>query len=409
MGIGSNHEATGGKNLEDIQEMNRSLVIRTLHRMKLCSRAKVAAETGLKQATITNIVNDLIDWGLVYETGIIEGDKGRRSIGISLNSGAYKVIGIRLTRKYISIGLFDISGNLYSSKQITIDNSSGPKAAFGKIKDLIAETLKEEKGKVLAIGMGIPGPFFRREGRIVLMTDFPGWGDIGIQEELQSAFGLPVYIEHDANCAVMAEWWYGPHHRDTGTMIYIAAGQGIGAGILIGGKLYRGSLGIAGEIGHMSIDYDGPLCECRNRGCLEMFCSSLALAHEVQRLRGEYPQSILLGTTSAAVGKAAAAGDPLALRVLERISMLLGIGITNLVNLFNPDVVIIGDDLEDMGELFLEHVCRSVKSHTLDSVYKELKIELCSFEGDPVLVGASALALNKILENPSTFLEVAPS
>lgn len=401
-------DLTGGKNLEDIQEMNRSLVIRMLHRMKVCSRAKLAMETGLKQATITNIIGDLINWGLVYETGIIEGDKGRRSIGIALDNAAYKVIGIRLTRKYVSIGLFDIGGTLYSSRQARIETSAGSDAAVKKMKDMIAETLKEaENDKVIGIGMGIPGPFFRREGRIVLMTEFPGWEHVGILEEIQSAFSLPVYIEHDANCAAIAEWWYGPHHRDDGTMIYIAAGQGIGAGIVIDGKLYRGSLGIAGEIGHTSIDYNGPLCECGNRGCLEMYCSSLALSHYIDSIKADYPDSLLKAQTSSAVFAAAMQGDTLALKVIERISMFLGIGITNLVNSFNPDVVIIGDDLKDMGDLLLKGVCSTVKDRTLNSIYNELKIELCSFEGDPVLVGASALALNRILENPSTFMEIS--
>lgn len=393
---------TSGKNLEDVQEMNRSLVIRLLHRMKLCSRADLAKKTGLKQATITNIISDLIKYGLVYETGIIEGEKGRRSIGISLNSTEYKVIGIRLARKYISIGLFDIGGTLYEVKEVPIDTVFGPEVAFQKMKDLIKDFItRVNKGTVIGIGLGIPGPFYRSEGRIVLMTEFPGWERILIQDEIQSLFGMPVYVEHDANCGVLAEWWYGPHHRDHVTMIYIAAGQGIGAGVIIDGRLYRGSLGTAGEIGHMSIAYDGSKCQCGNSGCLEMYCSTIVLINEIRKELKNNPDSILNRECSMkTIAEAIKSGDKLAEKAVFKVAELLGVGLANIVNAYNPDVIIIGDDLIQVGQPLLDIVRKTVKERTLPDINKSLKIELSSFECDPVLIGASALAIERILQNP---------
>jgi N-acetylglucosamine repressor len=290
----SRYSPKEGTNNEDIQEMNRSLLIRLLRQMSVCSRADLAKVTGLKRATITNIISDLMDWGLVKEVGIIDGKNGRRSIGITINSEIYKVIGVRLARKYFSVGLYDIAGKEYLNRTEEIKEPFSPDATLEKIKSIIKEFLEAEgTNKFIAIGCAIPGPFFRNEGKMALITELPGWERILIQQELQSTFGLPVYLEHDANVGALAEWWLGLNRRKVGTLVYVAAGQGIGAGIVIDGKVYRGSLGIAGEIGHTSIAYDGPKCECGNNGCLTNYSSTLALMREIKKELPNYPQSIL--------------------------------------------------------------------------------------------------------------------
>lgn len=398
-----------GTNLEDVQEMNRSLVIRLLRKMQVCSRAELAKETGLKQATITNIVNDLMDWGLVKETGIIEGAKGRRSIGIAFNSDLYKVVGVRLARKYFSVGLFDLAGTEHSIETQSIDITSGPDTAFKKMKKAIQKTLQYAgKERVIGIGIAIPGPFFRDEGRIGLMTEFPRWERILIQDELQKDLGLPVYLEHDANAGALAEWWFGPHSREMGTMIYIAAGQGVGAGIVINGKIFRGSLGTAGEIGHMSISFDGPKCECGNNGCLEHYCSTIALTREIEKNMPNYPKSLLINDSSfKSIIKAVEKDDELAVKVFRQTAWYLGFGLSSIINSFNPDVLVIGDELAQAGTYLLRVVRDTIKEHVIESIYKSVAIELTSFEKDPALIGASALAVDKILKKPSYFKKLA--
>lgn len=397
------HSHRKGTNLEDVQEMNRSLIIRLMRKMSVCSRADLAKATGLKQATITNIINDLMDWGLVKEVGIIGGEKGRRSIGIALNGEMYKVIGIRLARKYIYVGLYDITGTEYYVKTEKISILSGSAVALKKMKDMIKEVLKDEEGnKVIGIGVALPGPFIRTEGRIALMTEFPGWENISIREELESEFGLPVYLEHDANAGALAEWWLGSNSIDKGVLVYITAGQGVGAGIIIDGRVLRGSLGIAGEIGHMSIAYDGPKCQCGNRGCLEHYCSTSVLVREAMNELPNYPESVLHKDCSLnSIFEAIKAGDELANKVFLKIARYLGLGIVNVVNAYNPDVIIIGDELSQSGLHLLNIVRKTVEEHVLPSIYKNLRIELSSFSNDPILVGAGALAVDKILSRPS--------
>ncbi|HET6487802.1 MAG TPA: ROK family protein [Spirochaetia bacterium] len=401
-------QLTQGINLEDVQDMNRALVIRILRKLRLCSRADLSKATGLTQPTITNIIGDFIKWHLVTEKGIIEGEKGRRSIGISLNTELYKVIGVRLARKYFSVGMFDLFGSGEILTQEAIDVEEGSVAALQRIraavKNLIASS---SQFRILGVGVAIPGPFFRTEGRIAIMTEFPGWEKVDLEEELGASFGVPVFLEHDANAGALAEWWLGPHSRETGTMVYVAAGQGVGAGIMIDGRMFRGTLGTAGEIGHMSISYDGPPCECGSRGCLEHYCSTIALMRETQRNLDRFPSSALgKGHSFPAIVKALQDGDELAREQVEKAAWFLGFGLVNVVNTFNPDVIIIGDDLAQTGQPLLDVVVRTVKQHVLPSVFANLRIELSSFEIDPVLVGVSTLVVEKLLATPSAIQQI---
>ncbi len=398
-----------GFNLEDVQELNRALVIRLLRKLRVCSRAELAHLSGLKQATISNIIADLITWNLVTETGIIEGKKGRRSIGISLNTDLYKVIGVRLARKYYSIGLFDIFGSSEIAFSEPIGVFEEPENTLSRIREAVTKIINSaSSNSIIGIGVAIPGPFFRTEGRIALMTEFPGWEDISLEDELRSSFQIPVFLEHDAKAGVLAEWWIGSHSRETGTMIYVAAGQGIGAGIIIDGKMLRGTLGTAGEIGHMSIDYDGPKCECGNRGCLEHYCSAIAIMREVKENLVNHPESPLHADHSyKSVVKAIEAGDPLACEVVIKAASYLGIGLVSVINAFNPDVIIIGDDLANIGRLLLTTVQNTVKKHILPSIYKNVSIELSSLAGDPSLMGISTLVVEKVLHGNSTIETIA--
>ncbi len=402
-------EKKTGLNLEDVQEYNRALIIRVLRKKRTCSRADLAKATGLKNATVTNIVNDLIGWGLVSETGLLTSKKGRRSIGISLDTEQYRVIGVRLSRQYFEIGLFDLLGSGTNIILEPIDSFEESTSVLSKIKAAINRLIaSSEKYKILGIGVAIPGPYFRTEGRIALMTEFPGWEKIAIENDFKSSFPVPVYFEHDANAGAVAEWLLGPHSRESGTMLYVAAGQGIGAGIVIDGKLFRGTLGIAGEIGHMSIAFEGPKCECGNNGCLEHYCSTIALGREIKiQLLEKHSSKLKEDCPTKAIIEAAEAGDEIAVRAIKKVAWYLGFGLASVVNAYNPDIIIIGDELAQDKKYLLETIKSTIASHVLPSVYAGLKIELSSFTTDPVLIGVSSIAVEKILHRPSLIPQLA--
>lgn len=392
-----------GANLENIQEMNRSLVLRLIRRLKICSRAAIAKETGLKQATITNIVNDLIDWGLVKETGIIDGERGRRSIGVALSSEKYKVIGLRLTRNYYYLSIFDLDGNYGPIKIEPINIKDGSKVALKNIENSVSQLIRNIKNyKIIGLGMAIPGPFFKSEGRIGLMSEFPGWEEISLEEELKSVFDFPVLLEHDANAGALAEWLARPHNNMPGTMVYIAAGQGIGAGIIIDGKLFRGSQGIAGEIGHMSIDYNGLQCICGLKGCLEQYCSTIALIRNAKEGLNKNPESILNKNCDLeSIINAVKVNDSYAISVFEKISSYLAVGIGNIINSLNPDLIIIGDELSRFESKLIEFLNKKIKKMVLPNIFRNFSLELSKFKNDPALLGAGELAIDNILHKPS--------
>ncbi|GMQ61726.1 ROK family protein [Vallitalea maricola] len=387
-----------GINQDKIQEVNRSLVISLLREEGVCSRVNLSNRTGLKQATVTNIINDFINWGLVKEVGFLYGNKGRRAIGIAINTDNYRVIGVRLTRKNYTVGLFDLTDKLYLSKTVETDFNIDPKIIFENITQTISAIIKENDNcKVLAIGVAIPGPFMKKEGRIVLMTEVPGWQNILIEKELENIFHIPVFLEHDANSGAYAELWHSKDIIKSVGLIYIAAGQGIGAGILINQKLLKGTFGFAGEIGHTSIKFDGHKCECGNRGCLEKYCSSIAFTNAVneelgQKLRFKQIEQL------------AKEGNSICLNQYKKACEYLGIGIVNMINSFNPDTIIIGDDMVNINpKLMLDTINQTVKEKIIPELYNDLKIGISNIPNS-ILHGAGIVAINEIFRNPLDFV-----
>jgi len=395
-----------GKNSEDIQEMNRSLIIRILQQSKTISRADIAKKSGLQQATITYIINDFIKWGFVEETGIIEGAKGRRSIGLSIRSEKYKVISARLVRKYFTLAVFDVKGKRYSIHQYKIDSRD-------ELKNILACVVKEIKAvkenyandKILGVGIAVPGPLTKRENSIVYFTGFSQWQNVDISQYLENEVELPVYLEQDANAATLAEWSAIENHNENETMLCVMVGQGIGAGIVDDGKLIRGKLGIAGEIGHMSLEYDGPQCECGNCGCMDFYTSTSAVMREVRSNIGDYPNTALNSeSTIADILEAYRKNDELALKTVNRAARYLGYGLVNITNIINPGIIIIGDEMSKAGEKYLNEIIKTIKKRIQESVFKNLQIRLSKFEEDTALIGVSYLVINESIKKPEIFI-----
>ena len=394
-----------GKNQSNLQEMNRSLILRLLKKNNVCSRAKLAKQSGLKQATITNIINDFLNWGLVNETGIISGEKGRSSIGIQINHQNYYVIGVRLARGFFRIGLFDIFGINLNQSRFDHEKSTGPEVVVAKIKLEISRLIEKNRDKnIIGIGIAIPGPYFSHEGRIVDITDFPGWSKIQFKEEMASAFDLPVVIDHDANAGAVAEWWIAPNKQLTGTMVYLAVEDGLGAGIIHDGVLFRGAMGTAGEIGHVSINLDGPLCVCGNRGCLTNYASSKYLMERTREELPGYPDSMLReGFSYQDVVRAVKAGDPLAVAMFRETVRNLAAGMINILCAYSPNEIVIGGMISEFGEYLLKVLEEYVHGHTFPNFTEQVTINLSTLGPDPSFVGAAALAIDYCLRQASIF------
>lgn len=391
-----------GKNQDDLQKLNRSLVMRLIHKLGVCSRAEVAKRSGLTKASITGITQQLIDAGVVKEVGLIDGAKGRRSIGLSLCLEHYLCIGIRLTRKHVRGGLFDVAGEIYADEHRLISASSTPEDAMALMKDIIEKLLQKGDGrKVLGIGLAVPGPVIYDEDKIAYMSAFPGWENISIKKELFEAFGIPVLLEHDGVCFALSEWW-DRDSEDFRLMVTVLAGQGIGAGIVDGGRPIRGALGCAGEMGHMSLDVHGPRCDCGNFGCLEKYCSTLALEKRMAEALAKRPEHALYGSTPGyrEILKAAREGDMLSTQLFTEAATYLGYGIVNIINLLNPDIVVVTDSLAECDELMQTVLERTVRSRLSEKILSRTKLVVKPSSEYQAMQAATSLIVDLFLSSP---------
>jgi predicted NBD/HSP70 family sugar kinase len=392
-----------GINQDVTQEMNRSLLLKSLRREGVCSRAHLASLTGLKQATVTNIMKDFLNWGIVKEVGFLNGSKGRRSIGVSINPDGYRVIGVRLARKHYSVGLFDLTGKQIVKERVDFEPEKQPGAEeilnqiVGRMRLLIQQYGKDS---VLAAGLAVPGPFIAKKSRIALITGADIWKDIELKAFFEREMDIPVFLEHNANAGAYAHMWDLKEAYHDDILVYIAAGQGIGAGIVMNGRIYEGALGTSGEIGHMTIDRNGKPCACGNRGCLERYASSLEL---VKTVYGE--RAGMEGCNFEDLEKQIRSGDTAYTEHYRRACESLGVGIINIVNVINPDRIIIGDDMARPNPELMEKTVReTVQKGILPDVFDELTLSISAYQGDPILTGAAIVAIDRVFDSPGQFI-----
>ena len=394
-----------GKNNLDIQESNRALTLRILAKGDVLSRVDISRKTGLKQATITNIINDLLASGVVLETGSLKGDMGRRSIGIRLNEKKYAVLGIKIARRSYSVGVYDLKNHLLERVFRKID---GELNASVMLDDIVREAQRmiEKYRNCCAVGVAVPGPYLRREGRIAVMSEFVGWENIDIRKKLNGAFDIPVFIEHDANAGALGEWSSTKDILTDDVLVHLLASEGIGTGVVINGKIISGYRGIFGEVGHMSINENGPRCICGNYGCLEMYCSALAFVRYVLSELPNHPESTLneeKSITADAVFRQMERGDKFCISAVERVGRYLGHGIVNIVNIYDPKEIVISDIMSGGGAVMMAAIEEAVRERLLPDIYKDLVIRYSGVEDDLILYGAAAVAIDRILDKTDIF------
>ncbi len=396
-----------GNNNSDLTEMNRSAVVKIIQQREVCSRADIAKQIGLTQASITKIVAALMEMGIVSEVGSMKGSGNRRSIGLKLNADRHQIIGVKFARHMFAVGVFDISGKIYTQTEFEYSLEEDQKSVLLAMKKQIHETLKKYKN-VVAIGLAVPGPYLQDEGRIAVVTQMPTWHNINFIEEFKEEFNKPFFIVHDANAGALAEWWFGDHVRPLHTLAYFLVGEGVGSGIIEQGSLLLGVQGAASEIGHISIDARGPRCECGNYGCLELYCSAPAMLKMAQE---RVPECFSKGHQQSfdackAVFDAARGGSQEALEVVREIARYVGYGCVTLINAYNPDIIVIGDSVSQGGDLLLPTIQEVVKQRAISELHARVQIKISSLKVDPTLYGAAAIATDKVLQMPSAFLAV---
>jgi len=319
------------------------------------TQAELARLTGLAPATVSNIVRELSSAGLV-ET---EAGSGRRGTTVTLARQAGLVAGVDFGHSHIAVALGDLAGHLLSEERRPLDSDHRYDDGLAVAGEMLDAMMAEHAGgdRPRNIGMGLPAPI--SEDLVRSSAILPGWVGVNAREAASDFFGLPVHIENDANLGALAEHRRGIARGAT-TSIFIKISSGVGAGLIVDNKLFRGAGGTAGEIGHLTLDESGPVCRCGSRGCLEAYAS---IGTVQAMMAGQLP-----GAGIDEILAAAEAGNVSALRTLEDAGLHVGWGLAAVVNLLNPDLVVVGGEMARAGELLLDSVRIGLRRHALDAV-----------------------------------------
>lgn len=291
------------------------------------------------------------------------------------------IIGIDLGGTKIAGALVDKSGKIIMDVQIPTEADKGKNQVIKNIKKAIYMLMHSQKTKtkVTCIGIGAPGPIIYEKGIVVQAPNLPGWKKVNIKKIIEKEFKIKTLVDNDANCAALAEAKFGVAKKAR-NFLYMTISTGVGGGIIIDRKIYRGTNGSAGEFGHMIIDPNGPKCGCGKNGCLEALASGSAIKRKT-------------GMNAIAVELAARQGDKRAKAVINDVAHYLSIGIGNLVNIFNPEMIVVGGGLSNMRELLISPIKKEFKRFALVLPAKNVKIAKAKLGSKSGVLGAAALCL----------------
>lgn len=401
------HRINSIKHIERDQQNILSLkdsMLRLIWREHQISRAEISRQLDLSRSTVTEIVKELLETNLIAETGTGESNGGRKPIVLEFQDDAKVILGIDIGATHVSVAMTNLRGKLLFWKEREFNVREDSEGTYQLINELCSESLSSRNlgyDKLLSIGVAVPSPVDPIRPEYLSETIIPAWHGKSGLERLREKYDVPVYLDNDANLGALAEHWWGAG-KEVNDLIYIKISNGIGAGYILGGKLYRGSKGIAGEMSHMPIDPNGRLCGCGLRGCLATVISAWALIERVHTLAALYPNSSLVNISVGIIDieNAALGGDPLAIQVVSEATNYLTSAIISLVNLMNPELIIVGGSLSRLGELVLKPIREKMEASALVSSISKTQLKKSELGSKGIAIGAATLAIEQAFIDP---------
>lgn len=392
-----------------VRRMNRAVILDVFRTHTTLSRARLAIETGLNPSTVSNIIGELIQENLIRETDLLQSRAGRPGRLLEINPAGGCALGIEINVNTIAVLVTDFAANVLWRQRLVSTPEAGQDGIMMQVLALAqqaVEFVRERKTRLLGIGVGVSGLVDVPSGMLRLAPNLH-WENVPIRDILACQFDCPIYVDNDANAAALGEYYFGAA-RNIKDFIYLSADVGMGCGIVMGGKIYRGIFGYAGEAGHMTLDLHGDLCACGKHGCWETFVGPRAVEQRVRRsinagarsILGEMVKGNLENINIDIVIQAAQMGDETAIDALDEVGFYLGVGVANLVNLLNIEVIVLGGELSKASSFFLKNVERTAFANTLVPGREHLKI-LPSAHKDSCMMGAIAVVLDDILREPA--------
>ncbi|RMF05125.1 MAG: ROK family protein [Chloroflexi bacterium] len=381
-----------------------------MHKHAPVSRSALAEMTGLNKTTVSSLVQELIDHQFVREIGFDTAGTGRPARLLEFNPEAGCIISAEIIDTgFISVICANFTNNIIWRTKETFDHKSNPQTAIRRLFTLLHQAVDATRtvyGPVLGLAVGVPGLVDHKSDTLLFAPNL-NWENVPLGVLLREEFGRLVFVDNEANLAALGEYYFGAA-KECNNALYISGSVGIGGGIIHGGQLVTGATGFAGELGHMTIDPHGELCSCGSRGCWETLVSQSAIFNRIQQAIDRQQPTILSKKgngnsdqlTVSALSKAARAGDKLVLTVLEETACYLGIGIASLVNVLNPELVVLGGIHCSLGEFMLPTIKQELKHRALRWSAKATRVVLAQQGSDACVMGGLARVYQAILAQP---------
>ncbi|UOF91283.1 ROK family transcriptional regulator [Fodinisporobacter ferrooxydans] len=382
-----------------MRQINKKYVTEIIYNQGPLSRIDISQITGLNKATVSSLVDDLIADDFVNEIGFGTSNGGRKPVLLQLNASAGYCIGVDIQITHMTTVLTDMSGSIIYKSIRPIDCADGGLTQT-ELEEILIDEMNHAAVKappsrhsIIGAGIALPGIVNFSTGSVFYLPNIEirDWDICGA---LTKHFPFPIFIDNDGNCGAWSEY----RLRQINNLVFVNVGIGVGTGIVVNGQLYRGAHGIAGEFGHMTISAMGLLCACGNYGCWEQYASEQALLRYLQEEEEEVSEALKLSPNLVSVAVARAIEKPSYKRAFQVLGQYLGIGISNIVNALNPELVVIGGTMALGAEYFLPEVQSALRNRSMAS---NKYVPIAIAHGDTIVSGAAQLPIsNTILQSP---------
>jgi len=400
-----------------VKDLNKAIVLNAIWNQPDICRAEISRLSGLNRATVSSLVEELIADGYVVESGIGESALGRKPVMLRANGNACVMAGVDLGVDYAKLAMADFAMNVLATETLPVSENPNPEDVVTMIGARIHQLVEGAPDTVrglAGIGLGVPGLVDSDRGILAFAPNLR-WENVPLRALIQSEFDVPVFIDNEANAGAIGEKRFGAG-RGVQNILYFSAGIGIGAGVLVDGRLLSGSRGYAGEVGHFTMNQGGLKCGCGNQGCWETVASESAAISRVKSAIAAGRQTLLQEVMSSRASggewsrltaddllDACESGDAVAIEALEETGRNLGTGIAGFVNAFNPELVILGNSMGRMRGFVLDEAQREMRKRALPQLAHGLQIVPAMLGSDACVIGAISMVLNKILGLPNIY------
>jgi len=378
-----------------MKSVNKSIILNKIRTSEPISRAQIAKDTSLTPPTVSSIVKELMAQELVRESILGHSSGGRKPTMLHINTDTHYVIGIDAGPETVEGVLTDLTGKILHRTSSLLKKPLTNEQFIAILKETIYtifDLSKIDQEKIIGVGIAMHGVVDIHTGTS-LVAPILNLSNIPIKAELEEEFSLTIKVENDARAMALGESWFGGH-GDVDSMVAVNIGRGVGAGIVIDGKLYHGAHGIAGEIGHMTIDINGESCSCGNRGCLQTFVSGSAIADRATKHIQEDSSDI----TGKEVFELAERGHQTSIELLHETGIIIGVGLINLIHLVNPSKIVLGGGVMKSEKFILPAILETIGRRAMTPEAKQTKVIVTKLGDEATLLGAVSLLLVELFD-----------